>query len=153
MPKSQQITFNLMLLEAESCTSLVNLWAELPCALHCLSRLEKINRLTRRGIDNMPCLLKTWRIKFCLLVICDIDVFSQNTDDCLCFCCSDGPRVLYLRVEDRTISSLTLSWVVDHHVQNQHSPRFELMYRKKVTKHLFSLTFFHRTKKANRIGW
>uniref|UniRef100_A0A673MG82 receptor protein-tyrosine kinase n=1 Tax=Sinocyclocheilus rhinocerous TaxID=307959 RepID=A0A673MG82_9TELE len=36
-------------------------------------------------------------------------------------------------VEDRTTSSLTLSWVVDHHVQNNNSPRYELMYRKKVT--------------------
>uniref|UniRef100_A0A672N940 receptor protein-tyrosine kinase n=1 Tax=Sinocyclocheilus grahami TaxID=75366 RepID=A0A672N940_SINGR len=44
---------------------------------------------------------------------------------------TDGPRVLYLRVEDRTTSSLTLSWVVDHHVQNNNSPRYELMYRKK----------------------
>ncbi|XP_073808676.1 ephrin type-A receptor 2a isoform X1 [Danio rerio] len=44
---------------------------------------------------------------------------------------TDGPRVLYLRVEDRTTSSLTLSWAVDHHVQNQPSPRYELMYRKK----------------------
>uniref|UniRef100_A0A671P1D3 receptor protein-tyrosine kinase n=1 Tax=Sinocyclocheilus anshuiensis TaxID=1608454 RepID=A0A671P1D3_9TELE len=44
---------------------------------------------------------------------------------------TEGPRVLYLRVEDRTTSSLTLSWVVDHHVQNNNSPRYELMYRKK----------------------
>uniref|UniRef100_A0A8C1KSP1 receptor protein-tyrosine kinase n=1 Tax=Cyprinus carpio TaxID=7962 RepID=A0A8C1KSP1_CYPCA len=44
---------------------------------------------------------------------------------------TDGPRVLYLRVEDRTTSSLTLSWVVDHPVQNNNSPRYELMYRKK----------------------
>ncbi|XP_051561850.1 ephrin type-A receptor 2a isoform X3 [Myxocyprinus asiaticus] len=44
---------------------------------------------------------------------------------------TDGPRVLYLRVEDRTTSSLTLSWVVDHHLQNVLSPRYELMYRKK----------------------
>ncbi|XP_051997459.1 ephrin type-A receptor 2-like [Xyrauchen texanus] len=44
---------------------------------------------------------------------------------------TDGPRVLYLRVEDRTTSSMTLSWVVDHNVQNHHSPRYELMYRKK----------------------
>uniref|UniRef100_A0A672Q2T3 receptor protein-tyrosine kinase n=1 Tax=Sinocyclocheilus grahami TaxID=75366 RepID=A0A672Q2T3_SINGR len=44
---------------------------------------------------------------------------------------TDGPRVLFLRVEDRTTSTLTLSWVVDHHVQNNYSPRYELMYRKK----------------------
>uniref|UniRef100_A0A673GFD3 receptor protein-tyrosine kinase n=1 Tax=Sinocyclocheilus rhinocerous TaxID=307959 RepID=A0A673GFD3_9TELE len=44
---------------------------------------------------------------------------------------TDGPRVLYLRVEDRTTSSLTLSWVVDYHVQNNNFPRYELMYRKK----------------------
>uniref|UniRef100_A0A673GEC2 receptor protein-tyrosine kinase n=1 Tax=Sinocyclocheilus rhinocerous TaxID=307959 RepID=A0A673GEC2_9TELE len=34
-------------------------------------------------------------------------------------------------VEDRTTSSLTLSWVVDYHVQNNNFPRYELMYRKK----------------------
>uniref|UniRef100_A0A8C2ING8 receptor protein-tyrosine kinase n=1 Tax=Cyprinus carpio TaxID=7962 RepID=A0A8C2ING8_CYPCA len=44
---------------------------------------------------------------------------------------TDGPRVLYLKVEDRTTSSLTLSWVVDQYVQNNNSPRYELMYRKK----------------------
>lgn len=44
---------------------------------------------------------------------------------------TDGPKVLYLRVEDRTTNSLTLSWVVDHHLQNHLSPRYELMYRKK----------------------
>uniref|UniRef100_A0A8C2INM6 receptor protein-tyrosine kinase n=1 Tax=Cyprinus carpio TaxID=7962 RepID=A0A8C2INM6_CYPCA len=45
---------------------------------------------------------------------------------------TDGPRVLYLKVEDRTTSSLTLSWVVDQYVQNNNSPRYELMYRKKL---------------------
>uniref|UniRef100_A0A8C1ZJE3 receptor protein-tyrosine kinase n=1 Tax=Cyprinus carpio TaxID=7962 RepID=A0A8C1ZJE3_CYPCA len=44
---------------------------------------------------------------------------------------TDGPRVLYLKVEDQTTSSLTLSWVVDQYVQNNNSPRYELMYRKK----------------------
>ncbi|XP_077054166.1 ephrin type-A receptor 2a isoform X2 [Siphateles boraxobius] len=55
---------------------------------------------------------------------------------------TDGPRVLYLRVEDRTTSSLTLSWVVDHHVQNHNSPRYELMYRKKEDPGEFDVTTY-----------
>lgn len=64
---------------------------------------------------------------------------------------SDGPRVLYLRVEDRTTSSLTLSWVVDHHVQNHNSPRYELMYRKKVTM-ISDLVHTHTHKKEYNLG-
>ncbi|KAG9276992.1 ephrin type-A receptor 2-like [Astyanax mexicanus] len=44
---------------------------------------------------------------------------------------TDPPKVKFLRVVDRTPSSLSLSWAVDHRTLSRQPPHFELMYRMK----------------------
>ncbi|KAB5584046.1 hypothetical protein PHYPO_G00102890 [Pangasianodon hypophthalmus] len=47
---------------------------------------------------------------------------------------TEPPKVTFLRVVDRTPSSLSLSWAVDQHTTSHHSPHYELMYRMKDNK-------------------
>ncbi|XP_026866701.2 ephrin type-A receptor 2a isoform X2 [Electrophorus electricus] len=42
---------------------------------------------------------------------------------------TDPPKVTFLRVMDRTPTSLSLSWAVDHRMLLHHTPLYELMYR------------------------
>ncbi|KAL7833053.1 hypothetical protein SRHO_G00300710 [Serrasalmus rhombeus] len=44
---------------------------------------------------------------------------------------TDPPKVTFLRVVDRTSTSLSLSWAVDHRTSSLHPPHYELMYRMK----------------------
>ncbi|XP_060724140.1 ephrin type-A receptor 2a [Tachysurus vachellii] len=56
---------------------------------------------------------------------------------------TEPAKVTFLRVVDRTPSSLTLSWAVDQHTASHHSPQYELMYRIKENNGVQDVTTYN----------
>ncbi|XP_030634662.1 ephrin type-A receptor 2a [Chanos chanos] len=55
---------------------------------------------------------------------------------------TDPPKVTSLRLEERSTTSLSLSWEVDRRLLPSYSPRYELMYRKKEAQGELDITTY-----------